>query len=257
MFCSKCGTYIERGELCAQCTAEENGFINGFPGNVPASHTPAEPKENKSALPLIFKIGAVVLAILAFVLHLADLITTTRDEVTENEYISYIAKEELEEDREDIDEDDISAKREQLLETESFDFYDNEEESEGALDEDMLRHAQRFLEWAFLAFALYIGAFFASFYIKNEKICLFFQGVFFSIMVGAFIFILLSTCTGESFAKSTLDYNPYTGEDVYLYYSKGYSVTFTYILALASAIGGLALTVVSGLGLNKLCKKDK
>ncbi len=249
MFCAKCGTYTENGELCNRCAAEANGFIGGFSGHDTAIGYTA--KKKSFALPFALKIVALALAIVAFALHFSNLISQRKSEVSESKYEDYRRDKEYEDDEDYYDGDSESQRRKEALKTEKYDIYDKDEADDGKIDHDRLMHANRFLQWAFLAFALFLGTFVASFFTKNEKVHLVCQGLFFGLMLCAFLFILFATFTGKAYYRTTIGYSDFSDDYIYLYYSSGVGITFTWILAFASSLAGLVLTALSAKKLNK------
>lgn len=238
MYCAKCGVYIESGEICAQCAEAENTYNANYYGNyggvAPTVATYTKPKSG--AVAVLVKIAALVLAILTFVLQFSDLITEKKSKISESDYRNYMKRQEDEDDEEDEDD---------YLETDSTGVYENDDYAKGGIDYDRLSYAKQFLQWAFLAFALYLGTFAASFYSKNEKAHVIFQGIFFSIMLCAFLFVWFSTFTGKAYRSH------YIGYDEYAYYTQKVGITFAWVCAFLSSAAGLVMTIVGARGLNK------
>ena len=239
MFCAKCGAHTENSEICPQCAAAEanpNAYTGGYVEEVAPMNYAAALKT--PALPTLLKFASLILAILAFFMQFANLIAERKSEISMSDYKEYIEEKYEDEDKEDLSESELIKEH---LKAEKSSLY-GDEEYQGELNERRVRYASKFLEWAFLAFALYLGTFFASFYKKNEKIHLIFQGLFFTLMLCTFLCVWFATFTGKSYHFT---------EYLELYYTQNVGITFAWVIALISSLAGVVVTVLTAKRFNK------
>ncbi len=239
MFCAKCGAYTENSEICPQCAAAEanpNTYAGGYVGGGAPMNYAVAPK--KPALPKLLKFASLILAILAFFMQFSNLVAERKSEISMSDYKAHLEEKYADEDKEDLSESEVIK---EYLKAEKSSLY-GDEEYEGELNERRVRYASKFLEWAFLAFALYLGTFFASFYKKNEKIHLIFQGLFFTLMLCTFVCVWFATFTGKSY---------HVTEYLDLYYTQNVGITFAWIVALISSLAGVVVTALTAKSFNK------